>query len=307
MLGTTKRAGSTTTSNSQKKSRTSSSSSLSSPSTSGVLKVRPINKPYTKAELKKRDDDWDRRFKELLKAAREGDAHATLVLPDFKEYKLSMASDFKETMFKVECLDIFHYLRARLGVGQVSLSKFGPMIGVDLKKTTLQGWLKDEERLRKMGPLLPVGTKRIVKAKNSKVEKVLATWMEKQRQKALPLSRKMLCDAAEVIYTVLQDCFEFDGQDEGSTPSFSACWFTGFKKRFNISYCQLSGESGSVDMSAIEDELIEIRRICAEYSPDNIYNCDETGLYLKELNSKSYTVRGDKAGGNLSERLEFPF
>ncbi|KAG0248505.1 hypothetical protein BGZ95_008025, partial [Linnemannia exigua] len=50
-------------------------------------------------------------------------------------------------------------------------------------------------------------------------------------------------------------------------------------------------------MGAIEDELVEIRRICAEYSPDNIYNCDETGIYLKELSSKSYTFRGDKAGG----------
>ncbi|KAG0257625.1 hypothetical protein BGZ95_005180 [Linnemannia exigua] len=177
MLGTTKRAGSTTASNS-KKSRTSSFSAPSLPSTREVLKIRPVNKSYIKAKLKKRDDDWDRRYKELLKAAREGDARATLVLPDFKEYQLSVASDFKETSFKVECLDIFHCLRARLGDKQNSLAKFGSMIGVDLKKTTLQGWLKDEEHLRKMAPLLPEGVKHIVGVKNSKVEKVLATWLE---------------------------------------------------------------------------------------------------------------------------------
>ncbi|OAQ22274.1 hypothetical protein K457DRAFT_45895, partial [Linnemannia elongata AG-77] len=61
--------------------------------------------------------------------------------------------------------------------------------------------------------------------------------------------------------------------------SFSTSWFDAFKKRHRIAYCQLRGEAGSVDLEAIEPELAEIRQLCAMYDPENIYNCDETGLY----------------------------
>jgi hypothetical protein len=69
--------------------------------------------------------------------------------------------------------------------------------------------------------------------------------------------------------------------------SSSTSWFDAFKKHHRIAYCQLRGEAGSVDLEEIEPELAEIRQLCAMYDPENIYNCDETGLYLRELNSKS--------------------
>lgn len=43
-------------------------------------------------------------------------------------------------------------------------------------------------------------------------------------------------------------------------------------------------------MEVIEPELIEIRQLCTQYTPDNIFNCDETGMYVKELDTKSYTT-----------------
>jgi hypothetical protein len=46
-------------------------------------------------------------------------------------------------------------------------------------------------------------------------------------------------------------------------------------------------------MEAIEPELVAIRQLCAQYckyTPDNIFNCDETGIYVKELDTKSYTT-----------------
>lgn len=62
-----------------------------------------------------------------------------------------------------------------------------------------------------------------------------------------------------------------------------------------VSYCQLHGESNSVGLNAIEPGLVAIRKLASEFTSDNIYNCDETRM--KELNSKSYTVGGNDAGG----------
>jgi len=39
-----------------------------------------------------------------------------------------------------------------------------------------------------------------------------------------------------------------------------------------------------------EPELVEIRALAAQFHPRNIVNCDETGMYLKELDTKSYTT-----------------
>lgn len=62
-------------------------------------------------------------------------------------------------------------------------------------------------------------------------------------------------------------------------------------------------------MDTIEPELRDIRKVCANYQPDDIYNCDETGVYLKELVTRSYTVPEDTAGTkpNRSARVSILF
>ncbi|KAG0060445.1 hypothetical protein BGZ89_012264 [Linnemannia elongata] len=110
---------------------------------------------------------------------------------------------------------------------------------------------------------------------------IVVQWLEDQKRRNLSVSAKMIKDAAKLTYTVLQDWFEIEKGGIEVNPSFCASWFDGFKKRHNITYCQLRGEAGSVDMDAIKPELGEITQICSEYYPDNIYNCDEIGLYLK--------------------------
>ena len=68
------------------------------------------------------------------------------------------------------------------------------------------------------------------------------------------------------------------------------------QKRHNITYCQLREEAVSVNLEAIKPELVQIRQLWAQYTPDSIYNCDETGVYLEELYHKSYTTQLSEAG-----------
>jgi hypothetical protein len=67
-------------------------------------------------------------------------------------------------------------------------------------------------------------------------------------------------------------------------------------QEYNVAYCSLKGEAGSVDKDAIAERMNEIRNICADFEPDDIYNCDETDMYLKELSTHSYTTEEFMSG-----------
>ncbi|KAF9143152.1 hypothetical protein BGX30_001180 [Mortierella sp. GBA39] len=66
-----------------------------------------------------------------------------------------------------------------------------------------------------------------------------------------------------------------------------------------VAYCSLRGEVGSVDRDAIAERMNEIRNICVDFEPDDIYNCNETGMYLKELSTHSYTMEEFMSGSKL--------
>ena len=82
-------------------------------------------------------------------------------------------------------------------------------------------------------------------------------------------------------------------------------------QEYSVAYCSLRGEVGSVDKDAIAERMNEIRNICSDFEPDDIYNCDETGLYLKELSTHSYTtkelVSGAKPTRGAASRVSILF
>ena len=64
---------------------------------------------------------------------------------------------------------------------------------------------------------------------------------------------------------------------EDFTPSQG--WFFRWKKRENIVFRKLHGEEKSADTVGAENWIRnEWPKIVAEYSPEDIYNADETGL-----------------------------
>jgi len=224
---------------------------------------------------------------------------AALVLPTKDLFEVRMVKVCETIKAKVELLDIYHYLGKRQDDLPFKLSKsnFGHLIGFHIPRTTLSSWLSREKEYRRECNKYPEGAQYIIDRKNCKVEQVLYHWLEDQRKQNIPVNGKMIKEAAKVTYTVLadiQDDSDLTAMD--AAPSFSASWFDAFKERYRVSYCQLRGEAGSVDLEAIEPELAVIRNLCAQYTADNIFNCDETGMYLKELDTKSYTTLQSTSG-----------
>jgi len=260
---------------------------------------------YLQKDLAKERSIREARWKDLLRCARLEDDTPLVLMPKLDKTAINLAKVSYTISKKVEILDVFHYLsRRNAGLAyKVSSRTFGPLVGLNIPKTTLNNMLMMEDDLRIAQKVLPDDAKYLVTRKHMKLELVLIQWIESQRSRNVPVSGKMIKKAAEITYTVLADYQEQgDGAVSEMEPSFAASWswFEGFKKHHGITYCKLHGEAASVDLEAIEPELVNIREICAEYNPEDIYNCDETGMYLKELDTKSYTVIKSSEGAKAA-------
>ncbi len=58
-------------------------------------------------------------------------------------------------------------------------------------------------------------------------------------------------------------------------------WLYKFCKAYNISCRTVSGESAEADFEAAETFKARIPGLCKEYSPADVYNADETALFIK--------------------------
>ena len=68
---------------------------------------------------------------------------------------------------------------------------------------------------------------------------------------------------------------------ELSKPKFSEGWLDRFKRRYKIKKLIYHGESGSAESGeAVENRLASIQKILADFQESDIYNMDETDIYI---------------------------
>jgi hypothetical protein len=80
--------------------------------------------------------------------------------------------------------------------------------------------------------------------------------------------------------------------------SVSLGWIQAWRKEHHIIFNSFQGESGSADSTAGEQWIsTTYQEICAKYMPDEIWNCDETGLYWRRLPNFALTQKGKKLRG----------
>jgi len=92
-------------------------------------------------------------------------------------------------------------------------------------------------------------------------------------------------------------------------------WLAGFLKRYNVASLIRCGEAGAVAYTDdIAASVERIRQLLDNYSPDCIWNLDESALYYRTLSARSYVPRaslgatkrgGKKASKTSKERITF--
>ena len=129
--------------------------------------------------------------------------------------------------------------------------------------------------------------KRIRLSSNVDINEQVWQWFTAARAKHIPVSGPILQEKARNIAKELQQ------------PDFKASngWLEKFRTRYNISFRILSGESAGVDPDTVSTWKQRLDSLIDDFSADNIFNCDETGLFYKALPTKSLVAKGDTSHG----------
>jgi|SRR5690554_256176 len=252
------------------------------------------------------DKSYARAFQLMVEQARSSTPSAVVRAVPCNFDKSRSRRDYS-LVHKVDLVDIYHYYeRHPTLAGTVSTRNFGRMVGLPISKSSIDRWINSYEELKEAALNSPEGTMIRVHRKNTIIDKTLLLWLEDQRKKNLPVHGGQIKEAAEMVYTILLEA-EDDHIRPHDRPLFSAAWVTGFVSRNEVVRLDLIGESGSVDLDGIQEELEDIRSICSRFHPDNIYNCDEAGMYLLELGRTTFTTQGYLQGFKPNKECRVTF
>lgn len=82
------------------------------------------------------------------------------------------------------------------------------------------------------------------------------------------------------------------GIDSGEfTASYG--WLHRFRRRHSILFRRNQGEAAEIDLEALNAwQQNELREALARYSPEDVFNIDETGLFWKVLPNKTLAFKG---------------
>jgi hypothetical protein len=162
-------------------------------------------------------------------------------------------------------------------------------------KSTLSRLLKEEDSLRIQWDNFKRNNasglfSRTRDGKDPDVEVALNEWFSIVRTRGVRVTGPMLKTKAEELAK------RFGHLDFKATEG----WLSRWKGRFNIKYKKAYGEKESGDLSSAEGwKLNVLPQLLNDFSPNDIYNADETGLYYRatpdgSLTYKNFVLSGSK-------------
>lgn len=154
-----------------------------------------------------------------------------------------------------------------------------------IPQSTLSTILKNKERV--LQSRLHANRKRFRDGEFPGLEDCLVKFLGECRAQNIPVGGSMLKEKAISFAEKL------------GIKSFNASegWLTNFKRRQNIVFKKICGESASVDPNVCSAWKDELAAILADYDPHNVFNTDETGLFFKCLPDSTFTFKDEKCHG----------
>lgn len=211
------------------------------------------------------------------------------VVPLEKKLEAIKRLDQGETLKKV-C--IFVQSIKRLQAHEKILFKVAADYGVGV--STVGDWKQNKQKIEQYCSVLASPApqrKTMKKAEHQKIDEALYLWFTQQRNKGVPLSGPILQQKA------LSLSEELPLAEAPDTFTDSEGWLARWKNRHGIRQLKICGEKLSADESLVESFKKNFRKIMEEenYTPDQLYNCDETGLNFKILPSKTLASKNESA------------
>ena len=186
--------------------------------------------------------------------------------------------------------------RLKKGASITSLSK-----ELGLGKSTICDIKRNEDKSVTFGEKLNSAeaskTRKAMKAaKDKKLDEAVAMWFMQKRSEGVPISGPILMAKALQFHTKIYP----DGGEEFKA---STGWLKNFQHRYGICQFAIQGETLSAKADLVQSFKDDVSRIIEEegLTLNQVYNCDEIGLFLKALPTK--TLASHKEGKALGYKI----
>jgi hypothetical protein len=170
-----------------------------------------------------------------------------------------------------------------------------------LGKSTVSDVLKKKEvYLREFESNANSKKKRFNNAcKFDRLNDLVFQWFKQARAKGMPVSCPLIQEKALQFATEL------------SITDFKAStgWLDSWRTRHSIKSAKVGGEAASVDEDVVKDWHERIPDITAGYRPEDVFYCNETGLFFKTMPDKTLAEKSEscKGGKQPKDRLTVLF
>lgn len=173
----------------------------------------------------------------------------------------------------------------------------------NIGKSTVNDICNNEEKLKKFkSAKSEFGIAKSVKETKSmkggmfdNMDNALYVWFRQQREKGVPVTGPILLEKASEFHNLLYP--------ENPRPFNSSTGYQWrFCNRFGIKSLAISGEKLSADLVSADEFVNSFSDITTGYCLDQIFNCDETGLYYKMLPGRTLaTVHNEPSGAKKAK------
>src|SRR3989337_1312838 len=134
------------------------------------------------------------------------------------------------------------------------------------------------------------GLKREKKVSFPKIEEALTIWIKTAFQADLIIIDNILSTKAlGFAFLLKEDKFKCSGG-----------WVDNFKKRHNLRQYNIHSEAASAPLEDLDTMRENLRQTLKDYSPEDIFNCDETGLFWKMKPSR--TISNGQVSGTKQSK-----
>jgi hypothetical protein len=122
--------------------------------------------------------------------------------------------------------------------------------------------------------------KTVHRAKDDNLDKALKKWFLQERDKGSPISGDIIIEQAKIFHAILN---KDSDPDKNFNPTEG--FISKFTKRHGIREISIQGEKLSANKPMVEPFIEKLNHIIRTdgYSLEQLYNCDETGLFLRTL------------------------
>ncbi|GLV32614.1 hypothetical protein CBL_00677 [Carabus blaptoides fortunei] len=164
-----------------------------------------------------------------------------------------------------------------------------------LAGSTIRTILKNKDKIKEFGRIAtPLAAVKLIKNRAPimvEMERLLTIWIDDQTQRCVPVSSPMIQDKAKSLYEDLKPRFmdvTFTSDDEGFKASLG--WLDRYKRRASMENIVIKTEVQNTVLEEIMSYKSELAEIIEEggYSPQQVFNVNETGLFWKRMPEKSF-------------------